>query len=44
MTKEQLDIEEGKLEWPLIFIHEFGQKYGLDIKTAFDYFLNSAKL
>lgn len=39
MTKEQLDIEEGKLEWTLIFIHEFGKNYGLDIKTAFDYLL-----
>lgn len=26
-----------KLEWIMIFIHEFGHKYGLTMKQAFNY-------
>ena len=26
-----------KIEWTLIFVYEFGKKYGLTIKQAFNY-------
>lgn len=28
---------EEKLEWTMIFIYEFGKKYGLNMKQAFGY-------
>ena len=29
--------KEDKLEWPMIFIHEFGKRFGLTMKEAFAY-------
>ena len=28
---------KDKLEWTIVFIYEFGKKYGLTMKEAFDY-------
>lgn len=28
---------DEKLEWTMIFIYEFGKKYGLDMKQSFGY-------
>ena len=35
MEKEYSNDE--KLEWTMIFIHEFGNKYGLNMKQSFGY-------
>ena len=35
MEKEYSNDE--KLEWTMIFIHEFGKKYGLNMKQSFGY-------
>ena len=35
MEKEYSNDE--KLEWTMIFIHEFGKKYGLNMKQRFGY-------
>ena len=29
--------KEDKLEWTMIFIHEFGKRFGLTMKEAFGY-------
>lgn len=29
--------KEDKLEWTMIFIHEFGKRFGLTMKQAFGY-------
>ena len=29
--------KEEKLEWTIIFIHEFGKRFGLTMKQAFNY-------
>ncbi len=34
--QKEYDIKD-KLEWTVIFISEFGRKYGLNMKQAFNY-------
>lgn len=38
MATQEYDVKD-KIEWTVIFVHEFGKRHGLTSKQAFNYLL-----